>query len=165
MKRQPIKHQLDGLIALLLFGVFAVCVLSVLLTGAQAYRRLTQRDQNTYSRRTCTQYMAARIRQADCLDGVAVEDFGGTPALVLAGAPGTEEYITRVYYYDGWIMELYADRTAPLEPADGEQIMRSDGMELSLTEDGLLTIRVSDASGAENTLTLALRSGREGAAA
>ena len=165
MKRQPIKHQLDGLIALLLFGVFAVCVLSVLLTGAQAYRRLTQRDQNTYSRRTCAQYMAARVRQADCLDGVAVEDFGGVSALVLAGAPGTEEYITRVYCYDGWIMELYAGRTAPLEPADGEQIMRSDGMELSL-EDGLLTIRVSDASGAENTLTLALRSGRgEGAAA
>ena len=44
MKRKTIKHHIDGLIALLLFGVFAVCVLAVLLTGAEAYRRLTQRD-------------------------------------------------------------------------------------------------------------------------
>ena len=44
MKRKPIQHQMDGLIALLLFGVFAVCVLAVLLTGADAYRRLTERD-------------------------------------------------------------------------------------------------------------------------
>ena len=39
MKRKTIKHHIDGLIALLLFGVFAVCVLAVLLTGADAYRR------------------------------------------------------------------------------------------------------------------------------
>ena len=55
MKRTRIHYHLDGLIALLLFGVFAVCVLAVLLTGASAYQRLTQRDMAAYdSRRTGT---------------------------------------------------------------------------------------------------------------
>ena len=64
MKKRLVKHHLDGLIALLLFGVFAVCVLVVLLTGADAYRRLTQRDEAAYDRRVCAQYMATRLRQA-----------------------------------------------------------------------------------------------------
>ena len=42
MKRQTFRYQMDGLIALLLFGVFATCVLAVLLSGAGAYRRLDE---------------------------------------------------------------------------------------------------------------------------
>ena len=44
MKKHSIQHHIDTLAVLLLFGVFAVCVLSVLLTGADAYRRMTERD-------------------------------------------------------------------------------------------------------------------------
>lgn len=44
MKKQLGKHQMDGLLVLVLFSVFAGCVLSVLLTGAGAYRRLAERD-------------------------------------------------------------------------------------------------------------------------
>ena len=38
------KNHLEGLIALLLFGVFAVCLLIVLLAGADAYNGLTTKD-------------------------------------------------------------------------------------------------------------------------
>ena len=34
MRRQASQHHMDGLLMLLLFGVFAACVLGVLLTGA-----------------------------------------------------------------------------------------------------------------------------------
>lgn len=60
MKRGTSQHHMDGLIALLLFGVFAACVLAVLLTGAGAYRRLVGRDRAAYERRTCVQYIATR---------------------------------------------------------------------------------------------------------
>ena len=46
------KHHFGGLSALLLLGVFAVCVLVVLLTGAEAYQRLNQRDRAAYDTRT-----------------------------------------------------------------------------------------------------------------
>ena len=53
---------MDTLLALLLFGLFSVCVLAVLLTGADAYRRLTQRDRLAFDSRTCTQYVAGSGR-------------------------------------------------------------------------------------------------------
>lgn len=61
MREKRVKHHIDGLVALLLFGVFAACVLVVLLTGADAYRRLTERDQAAYERRTGVQYIATRV--------------------------------------------------------------------------------------------------------
>ncbi len=155
MKRQPIKHHLNGLIALLLFGVFAVCVLAVLLTGADAYRRLTLRDQAAYDRRTCVQYVATRVRQADGAGCVAVEPFGGSEALVLAEQESP--YVTRVYCHEGYMMELYADASAELSPGDGEKIMPADSLAFAL-EDGLLTV-TAGVDGAPSTLVLALRSG------
>ena len=158
MKQKTIKHHIDGFIALLLFVVFAVCVLAVLLTGADAYRRLTRRDNAAYDRRTCVQYVATRVRQADTLDGVSVEDFGGTACLALRDG----DYVTRVYCYDGWLMELYCAGGSELDPEDGERVMAAQALDLSL-EDGLLTIAATDAQGTESTLLLSLRSGEGGA--
>lgn len=160
MKRGTIQHHMDGLIALLLFGVFAACVLAVLLTGASAYRRLVQRDQAAYERRTCVQYIATRVRQADQYNGIWVEDFEGVPALALDQGDG---YLTQVYCYDGWLMELYAAADAGLAPEDGDQILQLDSLDLSL-EDGLLTVEIGVPGGMRDTLHLALRGG-EGAAA
>lgn len=153
---------MDGLIALLLFGVFAACVLAVLLTGAGAYRRLVQRDQAAYERRTCVQYIATRVRQADQRDGIWLADFEGVPALVLDQGDG---YTTQVYCFEGWLMELYAAKDAGLAPEDGDQIMELDSLELSL-EEGLLTVEIGVPGGARDSLRLCLRSGEgEGASA
>lgn len=158
MREKQIKHHIDGLVALLLFGVFAACVLVVLLTGADAYRRLTDRDQAAYERRTGVQYIATRVRQSDHAGGVAVEDFGGADALVLGA---DETYASRVYCYDGWLMELYCLAEEPMEPQDGQRILEAEDLALSL-EDGLLEIALTMPDGTEDTLRLALRSG-EGA--
>lgn len=160
MKKRTIQHHMDALAALLLFGVFAVCVLSVLLTGARAYRRLTQRDQTAYERRICTQYIATRVRQADSAGRVTVEDFDGVPALTLVDDAG---YVTRVYCYDGYLMELYTAADAGLTPEAGERLLEAGNLALSL-EDGLLEVIVTSPEGIEDTLYLSLRSG-EGAAA
>ena len=154
MREKRVKHHIDGLVALLLFGVFAACVLVVLLTGADAYRRLTERDQAAYERRTGVQYIATRVRQADHAGGVAVEDFGGTDALILGA---DETYAARVYCYNGWLMELYCLAEEPMEPQDGQRIMEAEALSLSL-EDGLLEASLTSADGTEDTLRLSLRS-------
>ena len=154
MRKQPIIHRIDGLIALLLFGVFSVCILAVLLTGADAYRRLTDRDQTAFDRRTCLQYIATRVRQSDTLDGVTVADFNGVDALVL---PDGDGYVTRVYCHNGYIMELYADEALELSLDAGEPIMEAQALAFSM-EGGRLTV-----ANGEDSLTLSLRSGKEAA--
>lgn len=151
MKKRPIRHQIDGLIALLLFGVFSVCILAVLLTGADAYRRLTDRDQAAFDRRTTLQYIATRVRQADRADGVRVDDFNGVSALVFDDGDG---YVTRVYCWNGSIMELYAEEALDLTLEAGEPVMEAEAVEFSM-EDGRLRV-----SSGEDSLILSLRSGK-----
>lgn len=159
MRRKPIQHHIDALAALLLFGVFAACVLAVLLTGAQAYRRLTLRDQEAYDRRTCVQYLATRVRQADHAQGIAVEDFGGGSLVLNADTP----YPTWLYCQDGWLMELFCLAEDRPGPEDGQRLMEAQALKASL-EDGLLTIEVTTSGGVRETVLLSLR-GEEGVGA
>lgn len=158
MRRRVSQHHMSGLLMLLLFGVFAACVLAVLLTGARAYRGLTQRDQAAFNRRTGVQYIAARVRQADVAGGVTVGPFGDAMALTIT----QEGFVTWVYWYDGYLMELYTLADAELTPQDGVRIMPMESLSLTL-EDGLLTAEVCGEGGVVDTLRLSLRCG-EGAA-
>ena len=158
MKKKSTEYHFDSLAALLLFGVFAVCVAMVLLIGADAYRRLVARDEAAHDRRTCMQYVATRVRQAERPDRISVEEFGGVEALVLADSEGC---VTRVYYYDGHLMELYTNAENVLSPEAGEQVMEACGLTFSL-EDGLLTVTMIDTEGEQSTLRLSLHSGEEG---
>lgn len=155
MRNQKAKQHTDALAALLLFGIFAVCILGVLLTGAGAYQRLTVRDEAAAERRTRTQYIATRVRQADILDHVSVEELDGVPALRLPEADG---YVTWVYCFDGWLMEMYTSAEADLAPEDGTRLMEAAALSLSL-EDGLLEICITGPEGEEDKLYLTLRSG------
>lgn len=160
MRRRPIRHHIDALTALLLFGIFSVCVLAVLLAGAKAYQRLTRRDQIAFDRRSCVQYVAAKVRQSDRAGAVRVVGFGDGDALLLGA---DEPYATWLYCQEGWLMELYCYVDEPLAPEEGERLLEAAGMELSL-EDGLLTARIAFAQGTEEILFLSLRSGEEEAA-
>lgn len=157
MKKKIIRHHMDGLIALLLFGVFAACLLAVLLTGAGAYKRLNTRNEEAYARRTCMQYVTNRVHQAPKPTDVVIESFGGGDALSIIDQDG---FITRVYYYDGYLMELYNSTSFALSPQDGERIMEIGGLDLSL-EDGMLTVTVIDSIGKNSEMVLAL-SGKGG---
>ena len=176
MKKRVIQHHTDALAALLLFGVFAACILSVLLTGAEAYRRLTRRDQAAYARRTAVQYIATRVRQAEAAELLSqviahpVVEPGHDLAEALALIESDQdlpvlredgEYATRVYCHEGYLKELYASEEDLMVPGDGERIMAAEGLELSLDQ-GLLTVSVTGENGEESTLLLSLRSGEEG---
>ena len=162
MRREK-DHALNGLLALLLFGVFAACVLSVLLTGADVYQRLTERDHSSYESRTAAQYLATRVRQADRSGGVTVGTFGTSDALELWEDVGGEAYLTRVYCYDGWLRELFSGADGDFAPADGEKVLEADGLTLTLSPEGLLTAELTDGEGVSQQVCLYLRSGEEAA--
>ncbi len=146
--------------ALLIFAVFALGILSALLSGAGVYRRLTERSEHAYDSRTCIQYLATRVRQAP-QGQVSVGSFGEVQALYFAETIGDEEYVTRVYCYDGWLMELFCAADGSFYPDAGEKILPLEAMTVEL-EDGLLTLTVTEETGKVRTLYLNLPCG-EGA--
>lgn len=160
MKRERRKGNIAGLSALLLFGVFAVCILFVLLTGAASYQRLVERDQSAYSRRTAAQYITTRVRQADGAGRITVGKFGGADALMLTEEIDGVSFCTRIYCYDGVLRELYALAEEEFEPLDGEELLPVQYLELEL-EGQLLTVVITNDDGSEQKLILYLRSGEE----
>lgn len=160
MKDNKKEHSLSTIAALLLFSVFATGVFAVLLTGAKVYRTLVQRDETAYDSRTCSQYLATKLRQVPSPDAVSIAEFGGAEALVITQVIDGDAYITRIYCYDGWLMELFSVAGGEFSPEDGERILPASDMSVIQQQD-LLIISVTDGSGENLQLRYAQRGWEE----
>ena len=145
------KSLIPGLAAFLVLAVFAVGVLGTLLGGAGIYRRLTERDRASYDSRTCLQYIVTRVRQAP--GEVEIAAFGDGDALVIPDVIENKTYLTRVYCWDGWLMELFTEEDGLFSPEDGEKLLPAQGIALEL-DNGLLKVMLTDAAGDVHSLYL-----------
>ncbi len=155
------KKSLAPVAALALFGVFALGILASLLTGAGAYRRITQNNQKAQQQRSAAQYFSMRVHQSPHPDSIRVGDFGGDCLEIWEQIDG-EAYLTRVYCCDGWLMELFSTAEGQFSPADGEKILPLDSLSIALQED-LLILSYPGADGTPMQLYLSLVKGGSGA--
>ena len=160
MHKERAKQNISGLLALLLFAVFAVCILSVLLSGTQIYQRLTDRDDAAYTHRTVVQYLSTKVRQADCAQMITVEDFCGTTALVFSEDLEGELFDTRIYCHDGYLYELFVPASLDAVPEDGESLLPLQSMEIT-QEGSLLRFSLVEADGSLTDFLLSTRSTQE----
>lgn len=161
MKNKTNKSSIEGLLVLLLFGIFAVCIMMVLLTGAGAYKRLVQQGQSSYTTRTVPHYLATKVRQADESGAISIGKLGEVETLEITETIGSAEYVTRIYCYGGYIRELFSGKEGSFGPGDGEPIMEAEKMALSL-KDGQLIIEVTQENGDVTCQKLMLRSAEGG---
>lgn len=153
------KQNLSGLMVLLLFGVFAVCILAVLLSGTSVYDRLTQRDADAFDARSAVQYLATRIHQAEGADYLTLEATEqGDTMLCIRQLYGEEEYETLLYCREGWLCELFTASDIEADLSAGEQILPAKRLDGSL-ENGLLNLSVTDEKGEQRVIHLLLRGG------
>lgn len=152
------KHHISGLMALLLFGVFAICILLVLLGATGIYQRLTERDARSYEARTAAMYVATKVRQNDKEGGVSVDRMGDADALVFSETMEGETFHTWVYCHDGYLYELFLPAGLEAAPEDGERLLPAESMTLSL-QDGLLSAEITLPDGQVRQVCLSLRSG------
>lgn len=153
------RSKITGLAALLVFTVFAVCILSVLLTGADVYQRIAEREEHNYDRRTAAQYITTRVRQADRSGSLSVESFGGVDVLVLREEIDGDSYETRVYCFEGYIRELFTVAGGDFTPGDGEKLLRAAGLSFQW-ETPVLSVEITLADGTMQSLSLYLRGER-----
>ena len=157
IKERSGKLNVEGVLAFVLFGIFALCILGTLLQGVRVYRELTERGQSSYADRTAAQYLATRVRQADTAGAVSVGTFGMVETLELTETIDGTEYITRVYCFDGYIRELFTAASHEFMPYDGECILPAEELDFTL-RDGLLTAEITAESGQTLRVCLSLRS-------
>ena len=153
------KNHWSSVLVLLVFAAFGVCVLLVLLTGADIVKNLNARDQSSYDHRTIVQYITTRVRQADARGMVSVRSEEGRTALVLSEEIEQERYETLVYSYDGYLRELFTEAGLGLDLEFGEMILPIQ--EASFADEGThITAELTMADGSRQSMILALRSER-----
>lgn len=137
MKR---SHSLDVVVGLLLFCVFAVSMLAVLLTGAKAYKRISLSMDEQYRERTCISYIAAKIRHYNVAGAVEADTLEDTSVLRFTEEFDGSRYITYIYYYDGYICELFTPEDVELPLSEGMPIIAADALTFTEESDGLIRI-------------------------
>lgn len=163
MKQQ---HNIESAFVIVLFAVFAVTIMAVLALGANSYQKLVKRDTESYNKRIITSYVTAKIHNHDINGDVAVGGFAkvdeedGVDTLHLYETINGEKYDVRIYYYDGYIRELFTIAGLDIKPEAGSRITEAGG--LSLRQDGsIIQITATDTDGLQNTSTVAIRSSKE----
>lgn len=145
---------------LMVFFLFALCLLLVLLTGARIYRSTVQAGSTCFDTRTAAQYLTTRLHQSDCRDQVTVETFSGTDALVFREEIGGSGYLTMVYCYGGSLRELFCTETGSFSPGDGELLFPLQNLSLEKQGDVILA-ELTLPEGEHLFLTIQLRSEQE----
>lgn len=158
MKNFLKNGSLSGLVALLTFVLFAICILFVLLNGAGVYRRLTERDQRSYDNRTCVQYVATKMRQAPSPTAVSTDTFEGVDSLLIFQDIEGSVFVTRIYCYENWLMELFTLADGDFYPEDGEKILPLRDLAISQNGD-VFTFTLTDMEGNTQHLTMSVRGG------
>ena len=152
------NNRSSGLLTLMLFLVFAVCIVSVLLGATGIYERLSLRGAEAEDRRVTAMFVAQKIRQNDVRGNVRLEELEGRDALVITEELAAGRFCTWIYCHEGWLHEILLAESAVPRPGDGERLIEAQAMELELN-DALLSIELTDSRGNVTRQRLALRSG------
>ncbi len=143
--------------SILLFSVFVVVDLLALVAGASSYGSITKTQQENDSRIMAIGPVVGAVRANDVKDGVRKSaDAPEGQALVLVRSDLEGTYETRIYLYEGKIVEEYALEGAPYTPSKATMLTSSSTFDFSY-DDGVLTV-TTDAGSAK----IALRSRQGG---
>jgi len=137
MKNRIQQFKSEGLVAVVLFAVFSLCVLMVLFSGVDIYKGIIKRDTHTHYKRTAVQYITTKVRQADKDAAITTSDFNGKDALIIKEIIDEKNYITRIYCHDGWLMELVSEEDVVLSLSDGEKITEAEHFEVKKEESAI----------------------------
>ena len=146
----------EGAYSIALFMVFLVMVLVSLVVGTRIYSRLYTQQASIDEARLSASLLANYVRANDAADSVERGTGPEGDALVLVERLRSGTYETRIYLYQGSLVEEYAVAGMPYHPEDATPIAESSSFSFAL-EGGFLTIE-TDAGTAE----VALRSTQGG---
>ena len=153
--REP--RRTGHIFTLALMAVFFLVMMGSLTAGATIYRNVASVRNQTDDLHLQSGLMVNIVRMNDMADAVTTAPGPEGEALVLVEELESGTYETRVYHYQGAIVQEYAIQGRPFNPDNAVKIVDSATFAFQF-EDGLLSIQTDD-----GTFHAALRSQQGGA--
>lgn len=153
----PMTVSTNRAFAVALFGLFVIVLLLTFFAGINAYQALNAMAEDEATQRLEQSFLVNTVHSNDMYDAVEAGEGPEGKALVLRETvDGASSYETRIYAFDGSIVQEYALAEAPYAPEKAIVLFDSERFDFSY-EHALLTIWTDGGS-----VNIALRS-EEGA--
>ena len=137
---------------LVLFGAFVVLLLLGLWMGTVAFRTITVMQDATDDARLALTSLQNRVRSFDQADSFGTSQGPEGPAIVFTYKLEAGDYETRLYLYQGALVQELAFSTDPYLPMTATKIVETSTFAFTC-EDGLLSVTCD-----QGTVDVALRS-------
>ena len=132
-------HDVSQLFSMALMGVFFVALMAGLASGAALYRRATQAQQAAYDLHLQSGLLTNVIRGGDLAGAVGEGEGPEGRALVLRRRLTSNTYETRIYLYEGNVVQELSVAGRPFDPKGATTLLASRTFDFSLAG-SLLTI-------------------------
>lgn len=146
------------LLSVALMAVFFVALMGGLAAGALMYRSVVEAQTLANELHLQAGLIANVIRSNDFAGAVSEGEGPEGPAIVLERQTSRGTYETRIYHYQGNVMQEFAVAGRPFDPLGATTLLASDEFSFTIG-DGLVTFTTDD-----GTFSVALRADPEAAA-
>ncbi len=126
----------------ILFALMIVLLLLALVIGAGVYRTISQTRWADEQSRTGLALIANSVHITDSIDAVGVGVGPEGQSLVLTETVGDSAFETRIYLFEGAVVEEYSPAGAPYAPSKATELVASSVFEFSYA-DQLLSVHTS----------------------
>lgn len=145
-----------SLISFILFAVYTICCILLVTVGIMVYRNIGSQSASGDNMRLSLGYVANKLRSNDIANSVSIEKRDGTDMLVLK-YEGEDDCETLVYWYDGYLYEMFKFTDNEIEPQYGTKLCALDRFDMAL-DGSRISFRANDAYGHEMEMSYALMS-------
>ena len=142
-KRKREKIASTHAFTIVLIAVFFIVMMGCLAVGARMYSNVSNLEAQANDIRMQSGLLANLIRVNDAADAFEVGAGPEGDALVMIERLDSGTYETRIYRYQGAIVQEYAISGRPYKPENAIKVIESDTFEFSY-ENGLVTIVTDD---------------------
>jgi len=146
MTRQTRNNKIDTAFVLMVFCVFAISVFMVLVLSASTYSNMNDLSAEGQNERIALSYIRTKIRNADTAGAISIEDFYGIPSLAISESLGGRQFVTRIYFYNGWLYEIFHERGIYFQPEDGIRLLELAALSFELIEYGMIQVTTNHGS-------------------
>ena len=152
------SRRIDSIFVMILFFLFALTAFVLVMIGVKQYQATADSMNYNYEVRTATSYLREKIRQNDSHAAISIDNIEGTDVLSLKCEVNGIVYYTYIYYYGGYLRELYVQDGSSFSLSSGQQIIELSGFELSEATDRLITVTITDIWGGTTDMYLSVNS-------
>ena len=132
---------------LILMACVFVSLLALMGIGSHVYRSLVENQNISENRRATLTYLQQKVRAADRSDAVLLRDGPEGTMLVLQEQVDGSSYETRIYLYQGNLVEEYRRADESCQEDEAAVIAQTDTFEVSFVQPGLLAFETQYGKG------------------